>query len=388
MTQIVLPFITVPDPTKSAALFNAQLFFGLPDEDPEIPANQKIVSGIQENGDLVSIPQPVRTGAGGVPEYQGSAVRLDVSGDYSYKVLDKFGDQVYYVPNVTNPDITDNGTSFSGVIAEELITLTVGQTTVILTSLGANDSVVFLQSRLGDQGFLAKDIDYTVTNGTTIELTQSYNEGDVLVFRQNDPTGQLIPVNAVVVNLLVFDDITDAQNAATLGNIVLGNTFTLNGGSAIGDGLGGNRYTAITTAFSNDGVNYIDLNGTLQMQLESTYLRLKNYSETIATAVITAGTLNIDLDLGSSQEITMTESASTVTFVNFNPGAGFSSTVTLRTIQDGTGSWGISWPANIKWDGGVAPTLSSTPEAIDIFGFTTYNAGADWFGFTMGQDFS
>ena len=388
MTQIVLPFITVPDPTKSSALFNAQLFFGIPDEDPEIEENQKIVSGIQENGDLVSIPQPVRTGAGGVPEYQGSAVRLDVTGDYAYKVLDRFGDQVYYVPNVKNSDDTENGTSFSGVVAEESVTLTAGQTTVLLASLGANDSVVFLQSRLGDQGFLAKDIDYTITNGTTIELLQSYNEGDVLVFRQNDPTGQLIPVNEVVVNVLTFDDVADAQAAAVLGNIVEDTIFTLTDGIALGDGLGGNKYISIVTRETNDGVNFIDLNGILQMALISSYHRFKNYSETIATAVITAGTLNIDLDLGSSQVIILTESASTVTFVNFNPAIGYSSTVTLRTTQDGTGSWGISWPANISWADGVAPSLTTAPGSVDMFGFTTYNNGTDWFGFTMGQDFS
>ncbi len=388
MTQIVLPFITVPDPTKSSALFNAQLFFGIPDEDPEIEENQKIVSGIQENGDLVSIPQPVRTGAGGVPEYQGSAVRLDVTGDYAYKVLDRFGDQVYYVPNVKNSDDTENGTSFSGVVAEESVTLTAGQTTVLLASLGANESVVFLQSRLGDQGFLAKDIDYTITNGTTIELLQSYNEGDVLVFRQNDPTGQLIPVNEVVVNVLTFDDVADAQAAAVLGNIVEDTIFTLTDGIALGDGLGGNKYISIETRETNDGVNFIDLNGILQMALISSYHRFKNYSETIATAVITAGTLNIDLDLGSSQVIILTESASTVTFVNFNPAIGYSSTVTLRTTQDGTGSWGISWPANISWADGVAPSLTTAPGSVDMFGFTTYNNGTDWFGFTMGQDFS
>lgn len=388
MTQIVLPFISVPDPTKDAPLFNAQLFFGLPDEDPEVEANQKLVSAIQENGDLISIPQPVRTNAGGVPEFQGSSVRLDISGDYSYKVLDRFGDQVYFVPNVENPDTSGNGTSFSGIVAEENTTLTSDQTTVILTSLGANESVFYLQSKLGDQGFLAKDIDYTIINSTTIELAQSYNNGDVIVARQNDPTGQLIPVNEVVVNLLVFVDVADAQNNATLGNIVEGDTFTLNGDAAEGDGLGGIKYIAILTTESNDDVNFINLNGTLQMALESNYHRLKNYSETIAVPLITAGTLNIDLDQGSSQEITMVESASDVTFVNFNPSALFSSTVTLKTTQDGTGSHGITWPSNIKWAGGVAPTLTSDPDAIDMFGFTTYNAGVDWFGFTMGQDFS
>lgn len=386
MTQIILPFFSVPDPTKAAPLFSAQLFFGIPDQDPEQPENQVIVNAVQENGDLVAIPQPVLTGPGGVPEFNGSPVQLDIDGNYSYKVLDRFNAQVYFLATVFNPVGGDSG-SFSGIVAEETVTLIAQQTTVVLTTLSASASVFFLQTKLGDQGFLSKDVDYTVTNLTTIELTGSYNVNDVIVARQNDPTGQLIPVNEASVALGVFDDVTAAQTASTIGGIVEGNTFTLNGNAANQDGLGGDKYIAILTAFGNDGVNFINLNGTLQMALQSNYYKLQNYAETIATAVINAGTLNINLDLGTSQEIVMTESASDVTFVNFNPSSAFSSTVTLKTTQDGTGGFGISWPSNITWAGGVAPTLTAAANAIDIFGFTTYNAGVDWFGFTLGQDF-
>jgi hypothetical protein len=34
--------------------------------------------------------------------------------------------------------------------------------------------------------------------------------------------------------------------------------------------------------------------------------------------------------------------------------------------QDGTGSRTVTWPASVKWPGGVAPTLTTTASAVDI----------------------
>lgn len=385
MTQIKAQPVYVNDPTKSRALFNASLFFGLPDEDPQIPANQKLVKALQENGSLVTLTQPVATNSGGNPVFQGSPVVLEVDGDYSYKALNSSGTQVIFIPRVSNP--ADESVGFSGVVVTEQVTLSSpGQTTVVLSNLGAQESVFYLITSVGDQGVLAKTTDYTVTDSVTIELTQSYNVGDVILARQNDPTGQLIPINEDAAALLVFDDATAAQSSAVSGNLVAGQTLTLNGNAAAGDGLGGDKYLVIVTAFSNDDVNFIDLNGTLQLALSNNYYRFQNYSETIDTALISATVLNMDLDGGVNQTIVIDENASSVAFVNFNPDNSFTSTVTLKVTQDGVGGWGITWPAIIKWAGGVAPTLTATANAVDIFGFVTYDAGVTWLGFTLGQD--
>lgn len=42
----------------------------------------------------------------------------------------------------------------------------------------------------------------------------------------------------------------------------------------------------------------------------------------------------------------------------------------LHVIQDGTGSRTLSWNSAFKWPLGVAPTLSTTPGARDVFSFT------------------
>lgn len=65
--------------------------------------------------------------------------------------------------------------------------------------------------------------------------------------------------------------------------------------------------------------------------------------------------------------------------------------IKLRLIQDGTGSRTVTWPANIYWPGGVAPTLTTTANrwdvivleciAIDAYGVPSYE------GYIAGQNF-
>jgi hypothetical protein len=64
--------------------------------------------------------------------------------------------------------------------------------------------------------------------------------------------------------------------------------------------------------------------------------------------------------------------------------AGQSFTLILR--QGSGGSKFITWPVSIiKWNGGVAPTLTTTAAAVDILGFFCAD-GTNWFGFVSGQD--
>lgn len=103
MSQFILPYAYIADPTKGRPLFNADLYFGLPDLDPTIPANQVPVVIIQENGTPVSVTQPIQTGAGGIPLYQGSPAIITIgASEYSFRALDRHGEQVYYAPRVAS----------------------------------------------------------------------------------------------------------------------------------------------------------------------------------------------------------------------------------------------------------------------------------------------
>lgn len=105
MNNVVInPYEYFADPTKGRPIFNGFVYIGLPDTDPEVPANQKQVYARQEDGNDVSIPQPVLTNAGGYPTYNGSVVIITVQGPYSVKVNDKQGNQLLYQANATLRD--------------------------------------------------------------------------------------------------------------------------------------------------------------------------------------------------------------------------------------------------------------------------------------------
>lgn len=111
---------------------------------------------------------------------------------------------------------------------------------------------------------------------------------------------------------------------------------------------------------------------------------LKDYSET-STSANSGTAYTIDLESGNVFEITLTGNC---TFTYSNPPAtGKAGSFTLILKQDGTGSRTATWPAAVKWAGGVAPILTTTASKTDILTFITRNAGTDWYGFVGGKNF-
>ena len=100
MAIISFPIIYIPSPTVGRPVANGQIYIGVVDSDPEIPANQIPVSAVQGDDTIVEISQPVELGPGGTPVYNGSPVRLDVATNFSMKVLDANGSQIYYVATI------------------------------------------------------------------------------------------------------------------------------------------------------------------------------------------------------------------------------------------------------------------------------------------------
>jgi hypothetical protein len=80
--------------------------------------------------------------------------------------------------------------------------------------------------------------------------------------------------------------------------------------------------------------------------------------------------------------LTLTENCE-LTFPTAVAGQSF----TLILKQGGSGSYTITWPDSVKWDGGNAPTLSTAVGAIDVVGFFSPD-NTNWFGFVSGQNMS
>lgn len=77
--------------------------------------------------------------------------------------------------------------------------------------------------------------------------------------------------------------------------------------------------------------------------------------------------LNVDWSAGEVFGKTLAAGANAITFSNVTDGQ----TISVRLTSNGGGST-ASWPAGVKWPGGVAPTLT-TPSGTDIFTFMREN---------------
>jgi len=58
----------------------------------------------------------------------------------------------------------------------------------------------------------------------------------------------------------------------------------------------------------------------------------------------------------------------------------------LVTVGNGT-PYVWSWGTAITWSGGGPPTITSTNNKRDIYGFISTNQGTNWYGFVAGQNF-
>ena len=88
----------------------------------------------------------------------------------------------------------------------------------------------------------------------------------------------------------------------------------------------------------------------------------------------------VDWANGQKQKSTLTDN---VTFT-FTAPSGVGNFL-LKLVQDSTGSRTVTWPSNVKWPSGTAPTLSTSASAVDIVSFL-YD-GTNYYG-SSSLDFS
>jgi hypothetical protein len=111
--------------------------------------------------------------------------------------------------------------------------------------------------------------------------------------------------------------------------------------------------------------------------------KLKDYSETRATPVITSNTLTLNLETANFFAVNLDSNISTLTITN-PPASGSVGSFTLELTADGTART-INW-GSIKWPGGTPPTPTSANGKRDVLVFYTSDAGANWYGLVGGQN--
>ena len=91
-------------------------------------------------------------------------------------------------------------------------------------------------------------------------------------------------------------------------------------------------------------------------------------------------TVTFDLDTSSTHTVTLGGNR-TLALSNADAGQKF----IIRLVQDATGSRTVTWFSTIKWAGGVTPTLTTTANKTDVFGFICTSAG-NYDGFVVGYN--
>ena len=99
-----------------------------------------------------------------------------------------------------------------------------------------------------------------------------------------------------------------------------------------------------------------------------------NYGVTHNALGSVSGTTDINLQSGNYVSATVT---GTTTFTFSNPLSAPHACGFVLELTNG-GSAAITWPANVRWPKGVAPTL--TADGTDVLVFVTDDAGSNWRG--------
>jgi len=101
--EVLSPFPYYADPTRGRPVTNGFLFIGEAGSlDPRATVNQKTVTAIQADQSTFTIGQPIQLGAGGLAEFNGTPVVLQVEGAYSILVTDSNKNQVLFFDTVVN----------------------------------------------------------------------------------------------------------------------------------------------------------------------------------------------------------------------------------------------------------------------------------------------
>jgi hypothetical protein len=122
--------------------------------------------------------------------------------------------------------------------------------------------------------------------------------------------------------------------------------------------------------------------------------RFKTYYEIPRTVSSSSGVVTVDLSLAQTFLVTTTENITQFRLINVPSSS--STAFTIKITQGSTGRTvdidnfrdASSSPISLYWPGGVAPTVTITGGATDIYSFMTFDGGNSLYGVVGGQNFS
>lgn len=103
--------------------------------------------------------------------------------------------------------------------------------------------------------------------------------------------------------------------------------------------------------------------------------------EAFQPAIVTSSFYQVSSVDGTWVDIQLDSPLTTLAFTGYGQGGRRRVRATLR--QDSFGRCVVSWPANITWQGGSAPSLQTTANGYDVVELTTQDGGLSWSGFIV-----
>ena len=134
---------------------------------------------------------------------------------------------------------------------------------------------------------------------------------------------------------------------------------------------------AITVnTFTNDQTLYYD-SGTQTVKartLSATKIGWTAQQYITETSIASAARVSWDLDSKQVTAITLDQAVAVANPTNMSAGG----TYVMQVTQDGTGGHAMSWGTAYKWADGLAPTITTQANAVDLLVF--YSDGATMYG--------
>lgn len=324
-------------------------------------SNFTVTSGAVSPKDITIITS--ENGAGQTVNLGGS-ITLDImdSAEINQMIDSAFGSNDYILASLTDIPL---GTKTSG---NYVATITAGTgLTGDGTGEGSTPTLNLDFSELTDMtGDVSGTTEFILQNGTTesrkamSEITTSTFNGDGLT-STGDITldaGGDITLDAGGADVLLKDD------GVTFGSI-------RNSSGQLQLRSGSSPTTALT--FSDADATFSGTATATNTYTGATNLSFLSPSET--------------LDWSNQMHYgTSTSSNFTVAFSNV-PASGFAQIMFMYTTGT-TGGVSITWPAAVKWPGGVKPQTPRGGSVNQLYQFITFDGGTNVFGFEAGQNFS
>jgi hypothetical protein len=111
---------------------------------------------------------------------------------------------------------------------------------------------------------------------------------------------------------------------------------------------------------------------------------LISYSETTVSPTISDGILTLDLSQGTTFNVAINAVVTTLNITN-PASTGRTSSAMVAFNYNGVG-YSVTWPASVRWPGGVAPALTNTNGKKDIFTFFTMDGGTSYVAIISAQN--